>query len=335
MTVTPLSHPEAARHFAAEHRLREKALCFVVRQRAGTETELLVLEQPGVPGAGLQVPAGGVEPGETPEGAAARELTEETGLRLSPTAHLKSYFWEAQLPHRLTRQVCHAFLFRAPPGTPDTWEREADGERFAFRWRPVSSLALSWEMDAALPELLRHLAAANTSLPPLQGRPLPLPEARAIAARDGLRERVLAYITRAGAHEHELLVFEHTPDYPDAGIQVPAGGMEPGETPGEAALREAWEETGLRLSDPAYLTSWLWQRGDVRQVWHSFHLSAPAATPDAWLHRVTGGEDDAGLTFLCRFTPLSAPDLIPDSGYDAALPDLARHLQATPTGEPA
>lgn len=160
----------------------------------------------------------------------------------------------------------------------------------------------------------------------LTGHPLPLTEARALAARDGLRERVLAYITRDSAAGPELLIFEHTPDSPDAGVQVPAGGLEAGETPEQAAIREAREETGLDLSGPGYLTSWLWQRGEMRQVWHSFHLLAPRDTPDAWAHRVTDGEGDAGLTFLCRFTPLAAPDLIPDSGYDAALPHLTRHL---------
>jgi 8-oxo-dGTP pyrophosphatase MutT (NUDIX family) len=53
--------------------------------------------------------------------------------------------------------------------------------------------------------------------------------------------KVTAFITRDGAHGRELLVFTH----PDAGIQVPAGTMEHGETPEIAVLREAFEETGL------------------------------------------------------------------------------------------
>ncbi len=39
----------------------------------------------------------------------------------------------------------------------------------------------------------------------------------------------------------ELLLFQH----PHAGIQFPAGTLEPGETPEQAVLREAWEETGV------------------------------------------------------------------------------------------
>src|SRR5438128_2640154 len=54
------------------------------------------------------------------------------------------------------------------------------------------------------------------------------------------KQKVLAYITRGG----KLLVFEH-PFSPEAGIQVPAGTIEPDEKPEDAVLREAREETGL------------------------------------------------------------------------------------------
>ncbi len=55
--------------------------------------------------------------------------------------------------------------------------------------------------------------------------------------------KVTAFVTRPGKSpgDHELLVFRH----PDAGIQLPAGSVEPGEEPGAAALREVEEETGL------------------------------------------------------------------------------------------
>lgn len=53
-------------------------------------------------------------------------------------------------------------------------------------------------------------------------------------------EKVIAYITQA----NQLLVFSH-PHHPEAGIQVPAGTIQAGESPEEAVLREAYEETGL------------------------------------------------------------------------------------------
>lgn len=56
-----------------------------------------------------------------------------------------------------------------------------------------------------------------------------------------LIEKITAFITREKDSGPELLLFEH----PQAGIQIPAGTVEPGETPEGAALREAAEETGL------------------------------------------------------------------------------------------
>lgn len=57
----------------------------------------------------------------------------------------------------------------------------------------------------------------------------------------GTIEKVTAFITRRHGDADELLVFEH----PFAGIQLPAGTVEPGEPAEAAALREAQEETGL------------------------------------------------------------------------------------------
>src|SRR6187549_737077 len=53
--------------------------------------------------------------------------------------------------------------------------------------------------------------------------------------------KVTAFITRPGPQETELLVFQH----PQAGVQLPAGTVEPGEAPEDAVLREVEEETGL------------------------------------------------------------------------------------------
>jgi 8-oxo-dGTP pyrophosphatase MutT (NUDIX family) len=53
--------------------------------------------------------------------------------------------------------------------------------------------------------------------------------------------KVTAFITRDTDVGRELLVFRH----PDAGIQLPSGTMEAGETPEAAMLREVHEETGL------------------------------------------------------------------------------------------
>jgi 8-oxo-dGTP pyrophosphatase MutT (NUDIX family) len=55
-------------------------------------------------------------------------------------------------------------------------------------------------------------------------------------------EKVTAFVTRVVNSRRELLLFQH----PYAGIQIPAGTVEPGEPPEAAAIRETHEETGLR-----------------------------------------------------------------------------------------
>ncbi|MGH3391858.1 MAG: NUDIX hydrolase [Actinomadura sp.] len=121
----------------------------------------------------------------------------------------------------------------------------------------------------------------------------------------GPRIRVAAYVIRQRAVP-ELLVFDHI-GMPEAGTQIPAGGVRHGETLEKAVLRETTEETGLRtatvIRQVAVEDKPHPHTGQPRRTTF-FLLRAPAATRDAWIHRVLGDGGDAGLTFACRFTPL-------------------------------
>lgn len=119
------------------------------------------------------------------------------------------------------------------------------------------------------------------------------------------RIRVAAYVICHRAVP-ELLVFDHV-DAPEAGTQIPAGGVRPGESLEEAVLRETFEETGLQtahvvrqlvVEDKPHPES-----GHPRRTTF-FHLQTPADTPDAWVHRVHGDDSDAGMVFSCRFLPI-------------------------------
>jgi 8-oxo-dGTP pyrophosphatase MutT (NUDIX family) len=118
--------------------VKHKAYAYVTRRRNG-RTQLLVFEHRGLPSAGVQVPGGSVEPGEDVAVAAARELTEESGLtdaRL--VAAVDEYHWfHADSGRRHHR---HVFHFTADDA-PDAWSIRPLGENetaraftFDFRW---------------------------------------------------------------------------------------------------------------------------------------------------------------------------------------------------------
>lgn len=100
---------------------------------------LLVFDQPDDPGMPLQVPGGTVEPGESPEAAARRELQEETGIlardppRLLGTTDYAFTKGARRILHR--RSVFHLPL---PDDLPDVWhhlERTPDGGGGPLRFR--------------------------------------------------------------------------------------------------------------------------------------------------------------------------------------------------------
>lgn len=151
-------------------------------------------------------------------------------------------------------------------------------------------------------------------------------EARRLARLNGWREKALVYLTRG---TDELLVLEHTEDFPDAGVQVPAGGVESVEEPAASARRELFEEAGLRVSGPAvHLDSHHWTNEDApSRIRHYYWLTAPPATPDAWSHVVSAGEEDAGMLFQSSFRPLHDPGLTPGYGWECALDRLSAILK--------
>lgn len=126
--------------------------------------------------------------------------------------------------------------------------------------------------------------------------------------------KVLAYITRGD----ELLVFTH-PASPEAGIQVPGGTIEDGESPEAAVLREAFEETGLPgLRLVRFLGEQVREMVEANQgeTHHRyfFHLAVDSA-PDRWRSYETFGGGDP-IPFDMFFVPIRAvPALITDHDH--------------------
>ncbi len=101
----------------------------------------------------------------------------------------------------------------------------------------------------------------------------------------------------------ELLVFEHR-DHPQAGTQVPAGRIDPGESLEEGLARELDEETGIEARVVRELGRVTRDQGGEVGVHesHYFHLVTDEGR-DAWEHAVHGEGDDSGMVFLRRFVP--------------------------------
>ncbi|MDX1689345.1 MAG: NUDIX domain-containing protein [Candidatus Promineifilaceae bacterium] len=141
-------------------------------------------------------------------------------------------------------------------------------------------------------------------------------------------QKAVAYIT---CREH-LLVFRQ-PESPEAGIQVPAGTIEPDESPARAVLREAHEETGL--DDLAIRTSLgtcdfqferpSGQRERVRR--HYFHLECHTAdVTRRWIHLEQNPSEGLPDPIPFELYWVKYPEDVPPlSGYLdemlAALPD--------------
>jgi len=133
------------------------------------------------------------------------------------------------------------------------------------------------------------------------------------------KDKVLCYIVRDG----RLLVFRHTDySYEEVGIQVPAGSIRAGETPENAALREAREETDLKgfkivrkLGQTEYDISPY--RFELQQR-HVFHLELTEPTPERWDSQENHDGKQEPTRFECFWIPLEAAHVL-QSGQGALL----------------
>lgn len=144
-----------------------------------------------------------------------------------------------------------------------------------------------------------------------------------------LKYKVFAYIT----HQNRLLVFHH-PFSPEAGIQVPAGTLEAGETPEEGVLREACEETGLNgLILSRFLGEQERNMSDFgrEEIHHRYfyHLRYQGEPLETWQHEElhpSDGPEEKPILFAFFWAPLpdGVPALIAD--HDKMLPQLIEVL---------
>ena len=174
------------------------------------------------------------------------------------------------------------FFIQAAPieRLPDTWEHEIPGQGgepgyvVVCRWAPVNPDLEFWGLRGAFVHAL-------------------------------VRERVVAYVTRQGPRGLDLLTIEQGDI--EGGVQVPAGRLDPGESPEHGLAREVEEETGItgvsvvrRLADAAEFERLY---GPAPHRSHAFHAEVASEGAEEWEHRVHGSER-RGVVYRCRWVRL-------------------------------
>lgn len=131
------------------------------------------------------------------------------------------------------------------------------------------------------------------------------------------KKKVHAYITREKEGVMQLLVFKHR-DIHEAGIQVPGGTVDEGETLEAAILREVQEESGLRhLCIERFLADYIIHVKEKQEYEkrHFFHVTLLTDVKDTWEHIVSAGEKDQGLAFSYEWVNIAKyPELAGKQG---------------------
>ncbi|MBN2310168.1 MAG: NUDIX domain-containing protein [Candidatus Hydrogenedentes bacterium] len=145
-----------------------------------------------------------------------------------------------------------------------------------------------------------------------------------------LKHKAFAYIT----HGNRLLVFDHV-HYPEAGTQVPAGTILPGECPEAAVLREAEEETGLTglrlvgfLGEVDFVVR---SRNEVHRR-RFYHLACTGPPPESWTHYERSPSDGTTEPILFKLYWVDLPGGLPP--LPGGLPPLADGLPPLADGLP-
>lgn len=151
-------------------------------------------------------------------------------------------------------------------------------------------------------------------------------------------DRVIAYVVQV---DGRLLVNVHADEerpWEQSGLQVPGGGVAPGESPEAAVLREVAEETGLTdVRVVRYLGAMDWDLRPYTSMVahrHFFHLAVVRPVPDEWEYWEKGGSheaprEDGGVRLRHYWLPVAQCHALA-GGMSAMLGSLSESLAGEP-----
>ena len=214
------------------------------------------------------LPGGGLDHGEDPRDAVVREVHEETGLDVSIGETARTFSLHLPDTWRRGRRVdAHSLRIVydgwVPVDSPEPHVVEVDGSTVEAAWKPLADV-----LDQTVPTvaLVREALAVY---------------------RPHRFQRVAAYalIERSDPEPAVLLTRVSPRGFHTGQWSLPGGGVEHGEAPAAAVVREVLEETGARCSVDRLLTV-----GDV-----TVQGTAPSGRDEAF-HSV-------GLVFAATVPP--------------------------------
>lgn len=271
--------------------------------------------------AGYFLPGGGIEAGESAKDAVLREVTEECGFTVALTTW-RAFATEVVCSEAESTEFIKRSTFcEATLGVP----HRSGGAEFDIEWHAVDAVCTllapvshrwavrEWERRA--PDAIDTVHRNRSVI---------------------VKHKAAACVVRTSARGPELLVFRH----PLAGVQIPKGSIESGETAAAAAARELAEESGVLAGRVLrQVGCHQFEVGEdatdsgpsERQVWHTFLMAADAEQRDSWSQQASGSETEASLVFEFFWLPCADARTVVAPRYVPSIDFVATAIAADPT----